>query len=420
VKTYVITGGTDGMGRAVALARLRRGDEVAIIGRNAEKGSAFVATAARLGAAGRAHFVNADLSMVGETRKAIDEIRAIFSKVDGLVLCARHYRSARSVTPEGFETTFALFYLSRFVASYEMTDLLDAAEDPIILNVCGPGANPGEIHWHDLGREQDYDGMDAQMQGGLLNDLLGIGFARNRPSRKIRYVLLNPGMVNTSFSGQYDPETAAQVEALRMTAKPVEEGIRPILAILDDPPAEPVSAFMMGEPISLNGPGIDDDAARRLYLETEKLLSTGPGSRRQRYVMSGVSPEKLRGVLDSPVFATVATIQPDGSAQQSVVWVQRDGDDLLFMIGVGSRKERNLRRDPRVSVLVFPPDEPYGYAAIRGTAAFEPGLSTQLRDELSIKYLGKTYAEHVRDTPEANADEAIAIRVTPVKVAGRL
>jgi PPOX class probable F420-dependent enzyme len=100
----------------------------------------------------------------------------------------------------------------------------------------------------------------------------------------------------------------------------------------------------------------------------------------------------------------------------------RDGDDVLFMIGVGSRKERNLRRDPRVSVLVFPPDAPYSYAAIRGTATFDPAAGRRLRDELSLKYIGKTFAEHVESTPEAKVGlaETVAVRVTPAAVAGRL
>jgi hypothetical protein len=91
--------------------------------------------------------------------------------------------------------------------------------------------------------------MAPQMQGGLLNDLLAVGYADDPPSRKVRYLLLNPGTVSTSFSGEYDPETAAQVDALRTIAMPVEEGIEPILALLDDPPAEPVSACMRNEPI---------------------------------------------------------------------------------------------------------------------------------------------------------------------------
>ncbi|GAA2796063.1 PPOX class F420-dependent oxidoreductase [Saccharopolyspora taberi] len=138
--------------------------------------------------------------------------------------------------------------------------------------------------------------------------------------------------------------------------------------------------------------------------------------------MAGVSRERLAALLDSPVFAAVATIQPDGRPQQSVVWIRRDGEDLLFMIGVGSRKERNLRRDPRVSVLVSPPDEPYTYAAISGVATFEPERSVELRDELAVKYVGVTYPEHVARTPEAarGLGPITAVRVTPHRIAGRL
>ena len=138
--------------------------------------------------------------------------------------------------------------------------------------------------------------------------------------------------------------------------------------------------------------------------------------------MPRVSQEKLHDLLDSPVFATVATIQPDGRPQLSVVWVRRDGDDVLFMIGIGSRKERNIRRDPRVSVLVSPPDEPYTYAAVHGVATFEPERAVELRDELAVKYIGVTYPEHVRRTPEAAAGlgSITAVRLTPQKLAGRL
>ena len=59
--------------------------------------------------------------------------------------------------------------------------------------------------------------MDAQLQGRLLNDP-GVGFAQNRPSRKVRYVLFNAGTVNAGFSGEYDAETEAQIESLRLAA----------------------------------------------------------------------------------------------------------------------------------------------------------------------------------------------------------
>ncbi|GAA4703297.1 PPOX class F420-dependent oxidoreductase [Streptomyces buecherae] len=134
--------------------------------------------------------------------------------------------------------------------------------------------------------------------------------------------------------------------------------------------------------------------------------------------MSAVLSDDLKRVLDGPVFVTIATIQPDGSPQLSVVWVKRDGDDLLISTTVGRRKEKNLAADPRVTVLVNPADAPYTYAEIRGTATVSTEGGQELIDELSLKYTGKTYAEF---NPRSGEDaERVVIRVTPRKVVGRL
>ncbi|MGW4328974.1 TIGR03618 family F420-dependent PPOX class oxidoreductase [Nocardia sp. NPDC004573] len=415
MKHVVVAGGTDGIGRAVALERLAEGDSVVVIGRDAAKGRGFLAAAEAIGAVDRAHFVAADLSSIRATRRAIDAVRARFATVDALLLCARHYRSDRLVTDEGFEYTFALFYLSRFVLGYELADLLNAAERPVVVNVAGPGSGSGEIRWDDLQHERDYHGMHALAQGGRLNDLLGIEFARRPVSARVRYVLVHPGVVDTALSGDYDAETAARIEALRRTARPIGEAIRPILDVLDDPPAEPLTALAQGRPLDVHGPAFDAAAAARLYSETTKLLG------RLQSAASGVSPAGLRQVLDAPVFGVVGTIQPDGSPHQSVVWILRDGDDVLFAVGAGSRKERNLRRDARVSVLVNPPERPYTYAAIHGTATLSAEGGLELRDRLARKYTGMTYLEH---NPEAAArygdTPMLVVRVTPDRVVGRL
>lgn len=128
--------------------------------------------------------------------------------------------------------------------------------------------------------------------------------------------------------------------------------------------------------------------------------------------------DALKEKLDTPVFITVATIQPDGSPQLSPVWVKRDGNDVLFSTTADRRKTRNLRRDPRVTVQVQPFDEPYLYAEIRGTATVTEEGGQALIDELSVKYTGKPYAEF---NPASGQDAArVVVRVTPDKVVGRL
>ncbi|MGW1224230.1 PPOX class F420-dependent oxidoreductase [Streptomyces sp. NPDC001478] len=134
--------------------------------------------------------------------------------------------------------------------------------------------------------------------------------------------------------------------------------------------------------------------------------------------MTAALSEELKALLDSPVFVTVATIQPDGSPQVSPVWVKRDGEDVLISTTTGRRKERNLARDPRVSVVVQPFDAPYTYAEIRGTATLTTEGGQALIDELSLKYTGKPYAEF---NPSADDDAPrVVVRITPRKVVGRV
>ncbi|MBW3360103.1 PPOX class F420-dependent oxidoreductase [Streptomyces microflavus] len=127
---------------------------------------------------------------------------------------------------------------------------------------------------------------------------------------------------------------------------------------------------------------------------------------------------ELKNLLDTPVFVNIATIQPDGSPQVSPVWVTRDGDDVLISTTVGRRKETNLRRDPRVTVVVQPADNPYAYAEIRGQAELTTEGGQELIDKLSLKYTGKPYAEF---NPNSGQDDPrVVVRITPRKVVGRI
>ncbi|MCP2257057.1 PPOX class probable F420-dependent enzyme [Streptoalloteichus tenebrarius] len=134
--------------------------------------------------------------------------------------------------------------------------------------------------------------------------------------------------------------------------------------------------------------------------------------------MATVLSERLKELLDAPTFVTLVTLQPDGSPQASPVWAKRDGDDILISTTVGRQKERNLRRDPRTTVVVQPFDDPYVYAEIRGEATLSPEGGQELIDELSVKYTGTKYAEF---NPAAGTEgQRVVVRITPRKVVGRL
>ncbi len=128
--------------------------------------------------------------------------------------------------------------------------------------------------------------------------------------------------------------------------------------------------------------------------------------------MSTPLSESVKATLDSAEFATIATIEPDGRPQLSVVWIERDGDDLLVSTITGRRKYRNIARDPRVGVLVYRRDDPYSYVEVRGSATMSEEGGRALIDRLSQKYRGTKPYEGDKGTSNVR----VIVRIRPEKV----
>ncbi|GAB3622353.1 PPOX class F420-dependent oxidoreductase [Mariniluteicoccus endophyticus] len=119
--------------------------------------------------------------------------------------------------------------------------------------------------------------------------------------------------------------------------------------------------------------------------------------------------ESARRLLDGRTFAVLSTINPDGSPQLTTMWVRREGDQVVFSTVEGRQKPKNMRRDPRVSLLMYDPENPYHYVEIRGTAELERDPAS-LIDELSQKYTGQDW----KTEPEGTV--RLVVRVTPTKI----
>ena len=82
--------------------------------------------------------------------------------------------------------------------------------------------------------------------------------------------------------------------------------------------------------------------------------------------MSQAIPDKYRDLFNKRAFASLGTLMPDGRPQVTPVWVDLDGDHVIFNSAKGRQKDRNVRRDPRVALAIIDPDNPYRYLEIRG------------------------------------------------------
>ena len=101
--------------------------------------------------------------------------------------------------------------------------------------------------------------------------------------------------------------------------------------------------------------------------------------------------DDTRALLEQPIFASLATIGPDGHPQVTVVWLHVEGDAIVFNTAEGRAKHRNMEADPRVTVMAIDPDNGYRYVELRGRARMTTEGGDAGIDALSQKYLGKPY-----------------------------
>lgn len=102
--------------------------------------------------------------------------------------------------------------------------------------------------------------------------------------------------------------------------------------------------------------------------------------------------DEIKGLIDRPNFAHLATSLPDGSPQVAAVWVGREGDRILVGTGEGTLKAKNTRRDPRVALSIIDFNDPYAEAQIRGRVVERrPDGDLRGMDVISRKYTGADF-----------------------------
>ena len=121
-----------------------------------------------------------------------------------------------------------------------------------------------------------------------------------------------------------------------------------------------------------------------------------------------LSDEQAQLLLE-PNFATVGTVGRDGSPQLSIVWIDWDGENVLFNTAAGRAKPRNLERDPRVSVLVLDGGDGYRWVAVNGKAELTPEAADEHIDKLARKYTGEGWQAKP-------GEQRLLVRVRPEQV----
>lgn len=129
--------------------------------------------------------------------------------------------------------------------------------------------------------------------------------------------------------------------------------------------------------------------------------------------MTTTLDDATRGLLDGPHLAVLATSNADGRPQSSVIFVKRDGDEVVFSTIKGRLKTRNMTRDPRVSLLVHRTDPDAAgpsYVEIRGRVDISDDPEKALLHEIYGMYMGGA-------TPPLEPEaERLVVRISPERL----
>ncbi|HUS74374.1 MAG TPA: SDR family oxidoreductase [Methanothrix sp.] len=230
-KVVLITGSTDGIGKATALELARRGATVLLHGRNLQKAEAVLHDLRRITGSDRLHFYLADFSSLDQVRRLAAQVQEEHDRLHLLINNAGTFEPKRKITEDGLETTFSVNYLAPFLLTCDMLDLLKASEPSRIINVASIAHWNGAMDWDNLQGEKSYQGFAAYVLSKLSLILFTYSLAERLQGTSVTANCLHPGVIKTKLLragfGDYPgdtPERGART-SVYLASSPEVEGI---------------------------------------------------------------------------------------------------------------------------------------------------------------------------------------------------
>jgi NAD(P)-dependent dehydrogenase (short-subunit alcohol dehydrogenase family) len=217
MKTILITGSTDGIGKQTALELARQGHHVLLHGRSPQRGAAALAEI-RAGVPGaQLDYLNADLSSMEQVRRLAQEALALAPRLDVLLHNAGAAVKERTLTPDGLETSFAVNHLAPFLLSALLLERLKASAPARIVLVSSTAHSGGRIEFDNLQGEGSFDGWQAYCNTKLMSVLFIAELAARLEGSGVSANSLHPGLIATKMLAASFPD--AQGASLEVGAQ---------------------------------------------------------------------------------------------------------------------------------------------------------------------------------------------------------
>jgi NAD(P)-dependent dehydrogenase (short-subunit alcohol dehydrogenase family) len=277
-KVFLVTGATDGIGKAAATAFAKRGAALTLVGRNREKAERVLAEMRAASGNAELSVLLCDLSRLADVRRAAGEFAAKHDRLDVLVNNAGATFKAPVMGPDGFELTFALNHLAYFQLTTSLLDLLRKTPGARVVSTSSAMQARGKLDLEKTPTSLEGPGWRAYATSKLANVLFTKELQRRLLGTTATANCFEPGMVRTQFGGFGSDLGILQnvVYALaRPFAKTPEQGADSLVWLATSPEA----AALKGQFIAHRRPAtpakqaLDPRLAADLWTLSEKLCA---------------------------------------------------------------------------------------------------------------------------------------------------
>src|SRR5687768_15898940 len=278
-KICLITGATNGIGKATVQSLANMGATVVIVGRNAPKTAQLVEEIRAASGNKNVDSLLADLSSQQEVRRLAGEFKSKYSHLHVLLnnVGAVFMRRQRSV--DGIEMTFALNHLASFLLTNLLLDMIKASAPARIINVSSGAHTSGKIEFDNLQGERQY-GPRAYDNSKLANILFTMELARRLAGTDVTVNALHPGFVATGFAKNNGKVIAALVSLITpLIARSPAKGAKTSIYLASSPSVQGITGeyFFDSQVIPAAPQATDMVVARKLWDVSAEIVHLADG-----------------------------------------------------------------------------------------------------------------------------------------------
>jgi retinol dehydrogenase-12 len=277
-KVFLVTGATDGIGKAAAMDFAKRGAAVTIVGRNKEKTEKVLAELRAASRNERLDLLLCDLSRPADVRRAAEAFKAKHDRIDVLVNNAGATFRSPVLGPDGVELTFALNHLAYFQLTTSLLDLIRNTPGARVVSTSSSMQARGRLDLEKTPTSVEGSGPGAYATSKLANILFTKELQRRLSGTTATANCFEPGMVRTQFGG-FGSDQGLLLNLVYALAKPFsstpEQGADSLIWLATSPEAASLKGEYVSKrrPVALQKQALDPKLAADLWTLSERLCA---------------------------------------------------------------------------------------------------------------------------------------------------